>query len=105
LHWFRRPFPHRGPAWAVSLGAKEARRAHLRFHELWKSSHDIGPAIRRLMERTAFPQPLNHTEAGLEQASRIASSENPRTRETPAKQGHDPAGGRDPPVDTPSPPG
>jgi hypothetical protein len=52
LHWFHRPFPYRGPAWAVRLGVKEASRAADRFQELWEGAHDIGPAIRRLMEET-----------------------------------------------------
>lgn len=54
LHWFHQPFPHRGPAWAARFGANEACRAHLRFLELWEGAHDIGPAIRKLMERTAL---------------------------------------------------
>jgi hypothetical protein len=52
LHWFRRPFPHRGPAWAAVFGAEEARKAHLRFREVWSSAHDIGPAVLRLLERS-----------------------------------------------------
>ena len=52
LHWFHRPFPHRGPAWAARFGAEEAQRAHARFRELWAGAHDIGPAVLRLMERT-----------------------------------------------------
>ena len=59
LHWFHRPFPHRGPAWAVRLGAEEARRAQARFGGLWKEAHDIGPAIRRLIERTAVRRPAS----------------------------------------------
>ncbi len=53
LHWFHRPFPHRGPAWAVRLGVEEARQAQIRFEGLWKEAHDIGPAIRKLIERTS----------------------------------------------------
>ncbi len=52
-HWFHRPFPHRGPAWAARFGAAEARRAARRFHELWTQAHDIGSAIHRLMEQTS----------------------------------------------------
>lgn len=52
LHWFHRPFPLRGPAWAIQLGPKEATAAHGRFLEVWSSAHDIAPAIQRLMERT-----------------------------------------------------
>jgi len=53
LHWFHRPFPHRGPAWAVRFGAEEASMAHDRFHELWAGAHDIGPAVLRLMQGTS----------------------------------------------------
>jgi hypothetical protein len=52
-HWFHKPFPHRGPAWAVLLGSREAARAQVRFRELWDQAHDIGPAIQRMMERTS----------------------------------------------------
>ena len=54
LHWFHQPFPHRGPAWAARFGAGEASRAHHRFQEIWAGAHDIGPAVRRLMERTSI---------------------------------------------------
>ena len=53
LHWFHRPFPHRGPAWAALFGPNEAYLADQRFRELWEGSHDIAPAVRRLMEETA----------------------------------------------------
>jgi hypothetical protein len=51
LHWAQRPFPHRGPAWAAAFGPQEARRAGARFQEVWEEAHEIGPAIRRLLER------------------------------------------------------
>jgi len=51
LHWIQRPFPHRGPAWAMIFGAPEARIAGRRFEELWAGAHEIGPAIRKLLER------------------------------------------------------
>jgi hypothetical protein len=53
LHWFYRPFPHRGPAWATRFGAEEAALARARFEEIWRGAHDIRPAILRLVERTA----------------------------------------------------
>jgi hypothetical protein len=53
IHWFRRPYPHRGPAWAACFGAGEATRAQARFDEIWSAAHDIGPAVQRLMERTS----------------------------------------------------
>lgn len=52
-HWFHRPFPHRGPAWGARFGAEEAQKALSRFAEVWSGAHDIGPALRRLMERTS----------------------------------------------------
>jgi len=52
LHWFHRPFPHRGPAWAALFETEEAARARDRFQAIWAEAHDIGPAVQRLMERT-----------------------------------------------------
>lgn len=105
LHWFRHPFPHKGPAWAVQLGAIEARRAHLRFHEIWRRSHDIGPAIRRLMERTALPRVVITKESSLGSAPTACSASHEEPRKTPTMKGDDPIGGHGLPVDTPSPPG
>ena len=51
LHWIQRPFPHRGPAWAVTFGPREAEMASRRFRELWAAAHEIGPAVRRLLEQ------------------------------------------------------
>jgi hypothetical protein len=50
-HWLERPYPYRGPAWAVWLGPADARRTSARFDELWNRSHDVSPALRRLLER------------------------------------------------------
>lgn len=50
LHWIQRPFPHRGPAWAMTFGPAEALVGSRRFEELWRGAHEIGPAIRRLLE-------------------------------------------------------
>lgn len=55
LHWFHRPFPLRGPAWAIKLGPADATAAQDRFLEIWSSAHDIAPAILRLMERHGLP--------------------------------------------------
>ncbi|MBT8398091.1 MAG: hypothetical protein HKO65_06010 [Gemmatimonadetes bacterium] len=54
LHWFHRPFPHRGPAWAARFGPTEAKRARERFRTLWDGAHQIGPAVQKLMERTSL---------------------------------------------------
>ncbi len=53
LHWFQKPFPHRGPAWAAWFGREEALVAARRFAGIWGEAHDIGPAIRRLLERAS----------------------------------------------------
>jgi hypothetical protein len=53
LHWFKRPFPHRGPAWATVFGGEEAARAATRFQAIWDEAHDIGPAVLRLLERSS----------------------------------------------------
>lgn len=53
LHWIQKPFPHRGPAWMACFGEEEARLGAHRFEELWSSSHVIGPAILKLLERAA----------------------------------------------------
>ncbi|MFO8175873.1 MAG: hypothetical protein R6T96_16435 [Longimicrobiales bacterium] len=53
LHWIQRPFPHRGPAWAAIFGPEEAGMAGRRFQGLWSGAHEIGPAVRRLLERAS----------------------------------------------------
>lgn len=53
LHWIQRPFPHRGPAWVAGFGPEEAGMARRRFEELWSGAHEIGPAVRRLLERAS----------------------------------------------------
>jgi len=52
LHWFARPYPHRGPALASVHGTAGAQLAGRRFEGLWNRAHDIGPAILNLL-RTA----------------------------------------------------
>lgn len=52
-HWLERPYPYRGPAWALELGAADAARTAARFDELWARSHDVSDALRRLLERAA----------------------------------------------------
>ena len=56
-HWFERPYPHPGPAFAVVLVGDPARRAHVRFEELWSGAHDLQRPIevllREALRRTA----------------------------------------------------
>jgi hypothetical protein len=48
-HWLERPFPHRGPALASLHSGPEAMAVGRRFEELWLESHDVGPAILRML--------------------------------------------------------
>lgn len=50
LHWFHRPFPQRGPAWAVGFGPREAEEARARFLDLWEQAHDISAPVLKLLE-------------------------------------------------------
>lgn len=49
-HWFQRPYPHPGPAFTSVHGAPEAGTVAVRFQELWVAAHDIGPAVRGVLE-------------------------------------------------------
>ena len=51
LHWFARPYPHRGPALASLHGPGAAARSARRFSELWATAHDIRPAILALLKK------------------------------------------------------
>lgn len=51
FHWFERPFPHRGPAFASLHGSVPANAALTRFEEAWERGHDIGPAVLGILER------------------------------------------------------
>ena len=62
-HWFERPFPHRGPAFAALHGADAAAGALKRFEETWERAHDIGPAIRGILERAERAERLSATRA------------------------------------------
>ena len=48
-HWFERPYPHPGPAFSVVLVGDPARRAHIRFEELWSAAHDLRHPIEELL--------------------------------------------------------
>lgn len=51
-HWFHRPFPHRGPAFASLHEGEAAALAGDRFRELWGSAYDVGRPIQRTLEQT-----------------------------------------------------
>ena len=58
FHWFERPYPHRGPALTSLHGGDAARLAAKRFDEVWRSAHDVGPAVWSILaraERSAHP--------------------------------------------------
>lgn len=59
VHWFQRPYPHVGPAFATVHGPDGAARAAARFEELWEIAHDVTEAIEGLLlaarERTLEP--------------------------------------------------
>jgi hypothetical protein len=60
-HWFERPFPHRGPAFAALHGPEAATRALRRFEETWEKAHDIGPAVQSILERAERAERLSAT--------------------------------------------
>lgn len=51
FHWFERPYPYRGPAFASLHGAEAATRARARYQELWEVAHDVGPALWSILAR------------------------------------------------------
>jgi hypothetical protein len=48
-HWFQRPYPHPGPAFATFCGRAGASLGAVRFEELWISGHDVTPAVERML--------------------------------------------------------
>lgn len=48
-HWFQRPYPHPGPAFATLCGRAGASLGAVRFEELWLSGHDVTPAVERML--------------------------------------------------------
>lgn len=50
-HWFERPYPHRGPAFASLHTGEASRRAARRHHLLWDTAHDVGPAVWNILSR------------------------------------------------------
>jgi len=54
-HWFQRPYPFPGPALASLHGGADARRVAGRFRRLWEGAHDVGTAVRGIVEGAAHP--------------------------------------------------
>ena len=53
FHWFERPYPHRGPAFASIHAGSAARLAADRHAELWEQGHDVGPAVWSILSQAA----------------------------------------------------
>ena len=51
LHWFERPYPHRGPALGAVHGDAAARLAARRHDEAWERAHDVGPAVWNILSK------------------------------------------------------
>lgn len=51
VHWFERPYPHRGPALATLHHGDAARLAARRHEELWERAHDVGPAVWSILSK------------------------------------------------------
>lgn len=50
-HWFERPYPHRGPAFASLHLGSASRLAARRHQALWDSAHDVGPAVWSILSK------------------------------------------------------
>ena len=51
LHWFERPYAHRGPAFGAVHGEVAARLAARRHDEAWERAHDVGPAVWNILSK------------------------------------------------------
>jgi hypothetical protein len=51
LHWFERPYAHRGPALGAVFGEDAARVAARRHLEIWERAHDVGPAVWNILSK------------------------------------------------------
>ncbi len=50
-HWFERPYPHRGPAFASVHFGDAPRLAARRHQAVWESAHDVGPAVWSILSK------------------------------------------------------
>jgi len=59
LHWFQRPYPHRGPALASVHEGPEVTRVARRFNGIWREAHDVHvpllKTLRRALDRVPGP--------------------------------------------------
>jgi hypothetical protein len=64
FHWFERPYPHRGPAFASLHRGPPAIQATERHEELWSRAHDVGPAIWSILSKASRPARLETRVSG-----------------------------------------
>lgn len=50
-HWFHRPYPHRGPAFASMHTGAEAELVDRRFRGVWESAHDVSAAVKGILRQ------------------------------------------------------
>ncbi len=79
LHWFQRPYPHRGPVFGFIQGHEEATFAAERFEENWRLAHDISQPFLRILTKADRRSPL-HLRAVAE---RTRTSHPPRMYDPP----------------------
>jgi hypothetical protein len=51
LHWFERPYAHRGPALGALFTEEAAKLAARRHEEVWERAHDVGPAVWGILSK------------------------------------------------------
>lgn len=64
LHWFERPYAHRGPALASVHGEDAARVAARRHDEIWERAHDVGPAVWNILSKARSRAPSASASGG-----------------------------------------
>lgn len=57
FHWFQRPFPESGPAFATVCGADGAELAAARFRDLWAGAYDATEAVRGMLDEALAKVP------------------------------------------------
>ena len=57
FHWFQRPFPESGPAFATVCGADGAELAGARFRELWSGAYDVTEAVGGMLDEAMAKAP------------------------------------------------
>lgn len=55
FHWFQRPYPMAGPAFAMVIRGSQAKAVDRRFVGLWSGAHSVTPALVRILKGAAHP--------------------------------------------------